>query len=32
MAVLSDKVVMTFHEKFKQYDLGEGHLTEETVS
>jgi len=22
---LSEKVVMTFHEKFKQYDLGEGH-------
>ena len=22
---MSEKVVMTFHEKFKQYDLGEGH-------
>ncbi|MBS7646649.1 hypothetical protein KEJ24_02260 [Candidatus Bathyarchaeota archaeon] len=22
---MQDKVVMTFHEKFKQYDLGEGH-------
>lgn len=22
---MGDKVVMTFHEKFKQYDLGEGH-------
>jgi hypothetical protein len=32
LATLTDKILISFHEKFKEYDLGEGHPFEVIAS